>query len=110
MKRAWKKPSREVIEEAIMKAYGNILQSAKILRVERQTLYKWIEEEGLHKALEEGREARIDIAETQLDTRMEKGDTTAIIFFLKTQGRSRGYGQDTNQSPTQNVTFIEGDA
>jgi hypothetical protein len=108
MKKGWKKPSREVIEQAIMKAYGNILQAAKILKVERNTLYAWIKDEGLEKALENGREARIDIAESSLDNRIEKGDTTAIIFFLKTQGRSRGYGQDS--APTQNVTFIEGDA
>ena len=37
---------------------------------------------------------------------MQKGDTTAIIFFLKTQGKSRGY-QHVEEQNTINVN-IEG--
>lgn len=64
---------------------------AKSLGVERITLYKWIEKEGLNDALIEGRNARLDFAENKLDKKIESGDTTAIIFILKTLGKKRGY-------------------
>jgi hypothetical protein len=66
-----KKPERHIIEKAILKAFGNISLIAKSLDVDRTTLYKWIEDENLKDA--------------------NDGDTTAIIFFLKTQGKERGY-------------------
>jgi hypothetical protein len=61
------------------------------LDVERKTLYIWIEEEDLKDALVEGRNSRIDFVESKLDQKINDGDTTAIIFFLKTQGKERGY-------------------
>jgi hypothetical protein len=61
------------------------------LNVERKTLYIWIEEEDLKDALVEGRNSRIDFVESKLDQKINDGDTTAIIFFLKTQGKERGY-------------------
>ena len=73
-----KKPDRSIIEKAIVKAFGNLSTAAKSLSVDRATLYKWIEQEGLEEAVIEGR-------------KINGGDTTAIIFFLKTQGKSRGY-------------------
>lgn len=39
-------------------------------------------------------EERIDTYEIALDDLMAKRDTTAIIFFLKTMGKKRGYSQD----------------
>jgi hypothetical protein len=64
---------------------------AKSLDVDRTTLYKWIEDENLKDALVEGRNSRIDFVESKLDQKINDGDTTAIIFFLKTQGKERGY-------------------
>jgi hypothetical protein len=86
-----KKPERHIIEKAILKAFGNISLAAKALNVERKTLYIWIEEEDLKDALVEGRNSRIDFVESKLDQKINDGDTTAIIFFLKTQGKERGY-------------------
>lgn len=86
-----KKPDRSIIEKAIVKAFGNLSTASKSLGVERATLYKWIEQEGLEEAVQEGRNTRLDFAESMLDKGMLEGNITATIFFLKTQGKSRGY-------------------
>mgnify|MGYP002654737783 CR=1 FL=1 len=86
-----KKPDTSVIEKAIVKAFGNLSTAAKSLAVERATLYRWIEQEGLEQAVIEGRNRRLDFAESMLDKGMQDGNMTAIIFYLKTQGKSRGY-------------------
>jgi excisionase family DNA binding protein len=86
-----KKPDRFIIEKAIVKAFGNLSTAAKSLAVERATLYRWIEQEGLEQAVIEGRNRRLDFAESMLDKGMQDGNMTAIIFYLKTQGKSRGY-------------------
>jgi transposase len=86
-----KKPDRSVIEKAIVKALGNLSTASKSLGVERATLYKWIEQEGLEEAVQEGRNRRLDFAESMLDKGMQEGNMTAVIFYLKTQGKSRGY-------------------
>ena len=86
-----KKPERSIIEKAIIKAFGNLSLASKALGVDRVTLYKWIEQEALEQAVIEGRNTRLDFVESKLDQKIDSGDTTAIIFFLKTQGKSRGY-------------------
>lgn len=54
-------------------------------------MYKWIKEEDLQEVVNQGRDERLDLAESKLDEKIDNGDTTALIFFLKTQGKLRGY-------------------
>ncbi len=42
-------------------------------------------------AVEEEREALKDVVEIKLIEEIEAGNMTGIIFYLKTQGRDRGY-------------------
>lgn len=55
-------------------------------------------------ALANEREGMRDFAEGMLYKRIEGGDTTAIIFYLKTQAKGRGYVE------RQEVTGAEGGA
>lgn len=109
-----KKPDRSIIKEAIVKAYGNLSTAAKSLQVERATLYAWIELEGLDEAVQEGRNKRLDFAESMLDKGMKDGNMTAIIFYLKTQGKSRGYIERQEVTGADGkklfeVTIVDGD-
>jgi hypothetical protein len=49
------------------------------------------EDDELKDIMVESRNYRLDFVESKLDKKISEGDTTAIIFFLKTQGRERGY-------------------
>jgi len=81
----------DLIKE-IKNAKGNLSLAAQKLRVSRVTIYKYIEKYPAAKeALENERESMIDNVETTLYSQALAGNTTAMIFFLKTQGKSRGY-------------------
>lgn len=74
-----------------MEALGNISVAAESLKVVRNTLVKWVDEEDLKDVVVQARNARLDFAESKLDQNIKNGDTTAIIFLLKTLGKERGY-------------------
>jgi len=82
----------KTIEKAIKAKRGNISAAAKSLDVSRTALYERINKsELLQNALIESRETMLDNAETALYDDALAGNTTALIFFLKTQGKTRGY-------------------
>ena len=88
-----KRVTDEEIREQIGRRRGNITAVAQTLRCRRQTVSQRLRQSGaLRERLAAAREAALDRAEQFLFEKCEAGDTTALIFFLKTQGRSRGYG------------------
>lgn len=70
-------------------------------------MYKWIQEEGLEDAVIQGRNARLDFAESKLDQNINNGDTTAIIFLLKTLGKERGYVERQENKTDVKVSGIK---
>jgi hypothetical protein len=71
---------------------GNISYIARRLGVERQTVYNYIDKwVTVERAVKDEREAMLDYTENQLLTQVREGNITAIIFTLKTLGKSRGY-------------------
>lgn len=71
---------------------GNLSMVARKLGVSRTTLYKFMEDKPTVKAaLDEAREKMVDNVESKLYSKALGGDTVAMIFFLKTQGKKRGY-------------------
>lgn len=78
---------------------GNISATCKAESISRQTFYNWMEdteeitEDGLtfKECVFNITETSIDNVESSLYRKAIEGDTTAIIFFLKTKGKKRGY-------------------
>jgi len=77
---------------ALLKAHGNLTQAAVSLKVDRTSLYNFIERNPeLNDVRTLAREQLLDVAEGRLAQHIEGGDIRAITFYLKTQGKDRGY-------------------
>jgi carbamoylphosphate synthase small subunit len=84
--------------DAYGKTFGNITQSCKAADISRQTFYNWKENDSdFANEIEtiEPAEQFVDFLESKLIQRVNDGDTTAIIFALKTKGKHRGYIEKT---------------
>lgn len=70
----------------------NITKTCKAVGIERVTFYRWYENDAkFHQAVDDLENVRLDFAEDMLNIKMQQGDSAAIIFFLKTKGKHRGY-------------------
>ena len=85
--------------DAIQDAKGILTVAARKLQCSRMTVYRYINKYATVKeAYEEANESNIDFVETKLMEQIGKGNITAIIFFLKTKAKHRGYVE--RQEPT----------
>jgi hypothetical protein len=87
-----KKPTVAEITKRIEDTKGNVAAIARSFGVSRTAVYNWINDSaGCRQALNDAREAMLDNAESILYKKVLDGSTPELIFFLKTQGKSRGY-------------------
>lgn len=78
--------------EAIRNARGFVSVAARQLGVTRKAVYNAINKyDSVREAVTDARENMTDLAEGKLVEQINEGNTTAIIFYLKTQGKQRGY-------------------
>lgn len=89
-KRPWLKI--EEIEAALIKSKGIMTAAGESLGVSRSTVSERVRRsERLQKVIDNQRKVVGDFAESKLYTHIKEGNLTAIIFYLKTLGRDRGY-------------------
>ena len=80
------------VADALTRAKGFVSLAAKALGCDPTTIYRHIEKhESVRRAIHDAREAMKDFTELKLQSRINDGSDTAIIFYLKTQGQDRGY-------------------
>lgn len=88
-------PTTEAIKKALTDSAGNIIAASKLLKVGKTWLYEKINRtKALSNHLKEIRYDIVDEAEIALRKRIREGDTTAIIYTLKTMGKERGWAQN----------------
>lgn len=89
--------------EALKSTRGFVSLAASRLKCSVRTVQNYVERyPSVKQAKEEAREMMIDIAEGKLYEQIQQDNMTAIIFFLKCQGKKRGYTE------RQEVTGAEG--
>ncbi len=108
------KIAKEAMISALEANLGVVTISANACGVSRKTHYMWLHKDDEYKEeVESIRGIAIDFVETKLFNRIKNDDTTSIIFYLKTQGRTRGYVErqemDIEGSLSLTVEFVDPD-
>ena len=88
----------------------HISKACEAANISRKTYYRWIEDQEFKDQVEAVNEGLNDHVEHQLLQKIDSGDTTAIIFFLKTRAKDRGYVEKqeiTLSRPIEDITFDE---
>jgi len=86
----------EKIIQVYEKKGCNITATCTALGISRKTFYEWKEKKKkLAEGLEEVDESILDWAESKLKEHIDNNDLQALIFFLRTKGKKRGYVEKT---------------
>ena len=89
---AKQKVTHDDLVKMFEKKGGNISATCSALNITRQTFFNYRNSsKELADRLDNVTESLIDFAESKLTEQINDGNLTAIIFFLKTKGRNRGY-------------------
>lgn len=92
------KKQKKFIEIYSGPALCNISATCDAVGMSRRNFYYWKEKnEKFREAIEDAEESNIDMAESKLKQAILNNDMTAIIFFLKTKGKKRGYVEQIEQ-------------
>lgn len=71
---------------------GNVSLAATAVGITRACFYQWYnDDQNFAEEVESIRESHLDFAESKLLQKISEGDTTCLIFFLKTKGGPRGW-------------------
>ena len=93
-----KKHLKKELIEALSNSLGNVTVACQLVKIHRSTFYEWLKNDPeFKKEVEAIEEEALDFVEDALKKRIQQGDTTAIIFYLKCKGKKRGwYDKDIN--------------
>lgn len=90
--------------QAVTEAKGYVTRAAEMLDVTPQSVYTAIKKHAaVREAWELASERALDFAELKLQKLISAENITAIIFYLKTKGRGRGYVERLEHSVDLNA-------
>jgi hypothetical protein len=88
---------KKTMIDALRKTLGNVSAASKQVGMSRNTHYEYMKnDEQYKKDVEDISEMAIDFVEGKLFESIQNGSDTAIIFYLKTKGKNRGYVEKTH--------------
>lgn len=110
--------TKDVLLQHMEQNMGNVTLACHFGKCSRATFYRYYNNDDAFKlAVNDIKEIAIDICESELWKLIKDGNVPSILFFLKTQGKSRGYverqeltGQDgtpINWNETKTYTVDE---
>ena len=101
---------KDAMIQALTTSLGNVTEAAEKIGIRRETHYAWLKDDAEYSAAVASlKNVALDFAESQLKKLMEGAErqalthdgevvtikdapnTSAVIFYLKTQGKQRGY-------------------
>lgn len=86
------KRRKTAVLEALEETRGIVVHACKKVGVSRTQFYNWMDEdEAFARRYREIQDEQGDEVEAMLLQKIDEGDTTAIIFYLKTKQKHRGY-------------------
>jgi hypothetical protein len=90
---------------ALEQSKGMTTVAARLLGCAVDTVYAYLERyPALAAAKAQQREAMTDVAELALYKAIQSGEAWAVCFYLKTQGKQRGYVERVEQQHSGTVT------
>ena len=96
--------NKKIYLEALEQSLGVITTACKSTGVPRATVYKWFKQDTRFvKQVDDITEISKDFVESKLLNQIKKENLTAIIFYLKTKAKDRGYIETANV----NISNIE---
>jgi len=87
--------------EALEKTLGVVTTACKQVGIVRSTHYEWMKIKAYKKAAKDVKNVALDFGESCLHKGMAKGNPLLIMFYLKCQGKERGFIE-------QNIVEIKG--
>jgi len=92
---------------ALKTTLGVVTPACVNVGIDRCTHYEWLKTDDEYKrAVLDIENVALDFAESKLHTLIKNNDTTAIIFYLKTRGKGRGYIERSERDITSNGEAI----
>lgn len=92
---------KDQILKAVENSGGFVSLIADRVGCSLTSIYNWIEkDEDVASAIKREKVRQVDHAEGKLQSLIKKENPTAIIFYLKTQGKDRGYYEHRTQDIT----------
>ncbi len=100
-----KRLNQKILIEALKLSLGNVSAACEAVGISRVTYYEYLKSEDFKTEVDSIEEGNLDFAESKLRELMngvmlidaeggvyqDRPNPTAIIFFLKTKGKKRGY-------------------
>lgn len=83
--------TKKMVRDAISGSGGIMFAVAKKLGCKWETAKKYVDKFKLQEEMNYEKEVMLDMAENKLFKNIQDGDNASIFFFLKTQGKERGY-------------------
>jgi hypothetical protein len=86
---------QKIFLDALRACSWNLSEACRMAKIHRSTFYLWLREnKSFADKVDAIREERIDFAESKLMEKVAEGHIIAILFFLKCQGKQRGWMED----------------
>lgn len=106
-----KKTNKDILKKNLIKAMeqslGVITTACKMVSCSRQTYYDFYkEDETFKKAVDQTSDLAYDFVVSKLYENIESGKEASIIFFLKTQGKHKGWVEKSQYDITSNDESI----